>query len=582
MAHINTTFSFRDEVSDRLRRMNEEVERTNNGFGKMALRLMGVGSAMQILGTVKNQFNKVTVSINECTSAYQRQFEQELKLATIMKQRMNATNAEIQSIKNFATAQQKLGIYGDELILQGAQELASFVSNKQAIETLIPAMNNLIAQQYGYSASGMDFQHTADMMGKVLSGQTGALSRMGYVFSEEEKQMLKTGDEMQRASVLAKIITDNVGEMNQALAGTTTGQIQSLNMTMGDLREEIGATLMPFKQFFNMVTSKWKIAFYENILSALRFIQDNVGKVIIVLNGLGTTIIAVGVYFAILKRQAIASAIATAVAWMVAHIQIIAIVAGIVAVIGALTALVVFSEKTFPAIGGFIGGVAGIAKETGAQIQFYFGKAIEGVVNGFLSMKQKIVNAFLTVFDFLMSGVEKVAMAMDKVFGTSFADNIRGFRGALQEMQSTEQQKFTLGWEDNRQGYKNAWKNGSEIGKEIGSNISDKMQNAFSNMTKGLKKEDDLVAQGEGQQFKFDGSDALLVSDKNLVKIADDYKELLSKRATERFSLQYKNITPSVNIDNMNVNKEGDEDRFINKLSFLLQEFTISDLRSAR
>ena len=551
MAHINTTFSFRDEVSDRLRRMNEEVERTNNGFGKMALRLMGVGSAMQILGTVKNQFNKITVSINECTSAYQRQSEQELKLATIMKQRMNATNAEIQSIKNFATAQQKLGIYGDELILQGAQELASFVSNKQAIETLIPAMNNLIAQQYGYSASGMDFQHTADMMGKVLSGQTGALSRMGYIFSEEEKQMLKTGDEMQRASVLAKIITDNVGEMNQALAGTTTGQIQSLNMTMGDLREEIGATLMPFKQFFNMVTSKWKIAFYENILSALRFIQDNIGKVVIVLTGLTATVISLGVAFLIVKGQAIASAIATATAWMIAHAPIIAMVAGIVAVIGALTALVVFSEKTFPAIGGFISGVAGIAKETGAQIQFYFGKAIEGVVNGFLFMKQKIVNAFLTVFDFLMSGVEKVAMAMDKVFGTSFADNIRGFRGALQEMQ-------------------------------IGSNISDKIQNAFSNMTKGLKKEDDLVAQGEGQQFKFDGSDALLVSDKNLVKIADDYKELLSKRATERFSLQYKNITPSVNIDNMNVNKEGDEDRFINKLSFLLQEFTISDLRSAR
>lgn len=579
MARINTTFSFRDEVTNNLRRMRGEVERTSNGFGNMALRLMGVGSAMQILGTVRNQFNKITMSVNQCIQAYQQQSEQELKLATIMKQRMNATDAEIQSIKDFASAQQKMGIYGDELILQGAQELASFTSNKQAIETLIPAMNNLIAQQYGYSASGMDFQHTADMMGKVLSGQTGALSRLGYVFSEEEKQMLKTGDEMQRASTLAKIITDNVGEMNQALAGTSTGQIQSLSMTMGDLREQIGKSLMPFKQMFNMVTSKWKINFYENIIKALDLITQNMDKVILVIGALGVEIIALGVYFAILKRQAIASALATATAWMIAHAPIALMILGITALIGAIVALLMYSEKTFPVIGGFIGGVAGIAKETGAQIQFYFGKAIEGVVNGFLVMKQKIITVFLNVFDYLLSGVEKVAMAMDKVFGTSFADNINEFRNSLNEMKNAEQQKFTLGWQDNRQGFANAWSSGSEIGKQIGSNLSDKLQDSLDNLTKGFKgiAEDSL----SGQDLKVDGSGALIVSDKNLVDIAEDYKEILSKRATERFNLQFRNVTPSINIDHVDVHEEADADKVLSILSNGLGEIANSDLRSA-
>lgn len=576
MATINTTFSFKDEVSKGLQRMRGEVEKTTTGFGNMALKLMGVGSAMQILGTVRNQFNKITASIQECTIAYQNQSEQELKLATIMKQRMNATDAEINSIKEFAKVQQQMGIYGDELILQGAQELASFTSNKQAIETLIPAMNNLIAQQYGYSASGMDFQHTADMMGKVLSGQTGALSRLGYVFSEEEKQMLKTGDEMQRASTLAKIITDNVGEMNQALAGTSTGQIQSLSMTMGDLREEIGQLLMPFKQFFNMISSKWKIRFYESIVNALNVITQNIDKVVIALGALGVAIVAIITGFIILKRQAIASAMATATAWIIAHAPMIAMVVGILAIVSALGVLLAYSEKTFPAIGGFIGGVAGIAKETGAQIKYYFGKAIEGVVNGFLTMKQKIVNAFLTVFDFLMSGVEKVAMAMDKVFGTSFADNISEFRNTLNEMKNAEQQKFSLGWEDNRQGYANAWNAGAEIGKQVGSNLSDKLQESLDKMTQGFKK----VAES-GQEFKTDGSGALLVSDKNLVDIADDYRELLSKRATERFNLQYRNITPSVNIDHMDIHQEADTEKVLDILSNGLEEYTSSDLRSA-
>ena len=218
MAKINTVFGLTDNITNPLKRMNGALKNTEKSFNAVQVAIITVNSAMSAFTMAKGAFDKLNASISATTQAYQYQAEQELKLETIMKQRMNASQADIQAIKNLASAEQQLGIYGDEMILQGAQELASFISNRKAIEMLIPAMNNLIAQQYGYSASGAQFQLTADMMGKVLSGQTGALSRMGYIFSEEEKQLLKTGTEMQRASTLAKIITDNVGEMNQALA----------------------------------------------------------------------------------------------------------------------------------------------------------------------------------------------------------------------------------------------------------------------------------------------------------------------------------------------------------------------------
>ena len=280
MAKIVTEFSFKDNVSAGLGKVRQSAENAAAGFSKVATTLLSVNSAIQIFSAVSAQFDKIKESVAECTTAYQYQSEQELKLATIMRQRMGATNDEIQSIKDFASEQQKIGIYGDEIILQGAQELASFTSNTEAIKTLIPAMNNLIAQQYGYSASGQQFQSTADMMGKVLSGQTGALSRLGYVFSDEEKAMLEAGDEMQRAATLAKIITDNVGNMNEALRGTEAGRMQDLANYIGDLKEEIGGTLMSLKSATSSLMSAITADFLTMVNNILKRIIPVINRII--------------------------------------------------------------------------------------------------------------------------------------------------------------------------------------------------------------------------------------------------------------------------------------------------------------
>ena len=155
------------------------------------------------------------------------------------------------------------------MITQGAQELASFTSSRKAIEMLMPAMSDLIAQQYGYSAGGREFQATADMMGKVLSGQYGALSRMGYIFSEQEKRMLKMGTEEQKAATLAKIITDNVGRMNKALAGTDEGQILKLNNAIGPLKDSIGKTLVEMNTGIRLAKFTLEADFYKAMSKAL-------------------------------------------------------------------------------------------------------------------------------------------------------------------------------------------------------------------------------------------------------------------------------------------------------------------------
>ena len=52
--------------------------------------------------------------------------------------------------------------------------------------------------------------------------------------------MLKHGTESERAALLARIITNNVGEMNKKLAATPTGQMKQLQMTIGGIKAKIG------------------------------------------------------------------------------------------------------------------------------------------------------------------------------------------------------------------------------------------------------------------------------------------------------------------------------------------------------
>lgn len=218
----------------------------NSGLASMKGAITKIGGLLAATFSVKTLINFAKESKN----LYKIQMENEVKLATVMRQRMKATDDEIKSMLELASAQQQVGIIGDEVQLAGLQQIATFATQKETIETLLPAMNNLIAQQYGYEASAESARNAANLMGKVLQGQTGALTRVGITFSEAEEAALKTGNEMERAAVLAKVITNNVGEMNRALAQTDIGRQKQLANTFGDIKEQFGAAFTQLSILF--------------------------------------------------------------------------------------------------------------------------------------------------------------------------------------------------------------------------------------------------------------------------------------------------------------------------------------------
>ena len=202
-----------------------------------------------VVNSAQRSFGQLQSAMSDLAGAYAVQEANETKLATVMRQRMGATDAEIESIKQLASEQQKIGVIGDEVQLAGAQQVATFLKEKSSIDTLLPAMNNLIAQQKGYNATSEDARNIGNLMGKVMQGQTAALTRVGITFTEAEEAALKYGTESEKAAVLAQVITNNVGQMNAELAKTESGQQAQLANRLGDIKEQIGGLVngaLPF------------------------------------------------------------------------------------------------------------------------------------------------------------------------------------------------------------------------------------------------------------------------------------------------------------------------------------------------
>lgn len=226
----------------------EESQQLNNSAINFAAVATGIDALSEGLGKLRD-------AMADLTAGYNYAVEAETKLTTVMRQRMNATQEEIDKIKELALAEREKGVIDDDVQLMGAQQIATFLTQAESINVLIPAMNNLLAQQKGYAATGQDAVTIGNLIGKVMMGQTSALTRVGITFSEAEEKVLKFGNESQRAAMLAQVITNNVGQMNQELGATDVGKQVQLEAKLGDIQDELGALLSGAMPFVNMATS---------------------------------------------------------------------------------------------------------------------------------------------------------------------------------------------------------------------------------------------------------------------------------------------------------------------------------------
>lgn len=229
--------------------LQEAMKKALEESTKLKPSLVNAAATASLFQTLKSAVGSLQGVFSSYTQAFEAAAVANTKLKTIMEQRMSATAEDLKGVKDVISAQKELGVVSGSVQVAGAQQIGTFATQASTLRTLVPAMNNLLAQQKGVNATQEDAVAIGNLFGKALTGQASALRRVGITFSAAEEKMLKHGTESERAALLARIITNNVGEMNKKLAATPTGQMKQLQMTIGGIKAKIGEALVGFSPF---------------------------------------------------------------------------------------------------------------------------------------------------------------------------------------------------------------------------------------------------------------------------------------------------------------------------------------------
>lgn len=365
--------------------LNQTASRTESLFeriGKVAFNFNN------IVGSISN----ITSKMREFTDANKMQQVAENQLAQVMKNTMGASQDEIDSIKELASAQQQLGVIGDEVQLAGAKELGVHLKKADTMKKLMPVMNDYIAKNYGLDASQESAANAGALLGKAMDGNVMMLERAGIKFSEAQKKIMQTGTEEQRAATLAEVLNEKVGGMNEAMANTPEGKMQQAANSFGDLRERIGAVWTRIQTALLPVFEKLK-GKLDNIIGWVEEHEDDIANFVEnVAPKILSVAVAIGAVVAVIKTVTAVTRAWTVVQTVINMLMnanpIGLIIAGIVLLIG----VIVFLCLKIKGWGTLWDAVCTFCKETFMAyvdgVKLYFETLVSGLLIGLDKIKE--------------------------------------------------------------------------------------------------------------------------------------------------------------------------------------------------
>ncbi len=224
-------------MNERLDNLNRQTQQSQNLWG-------GVGTAIKTALSFLS-ISKVKDFVNEVFELNNTQMTVEVQLATVLNNQGEGMDAFDQIRKKASEIQGKT-MYGDEAMIAGAAELSTYISDPEAISSMMDTLSNYAAGMSGGGAVDTSaMTEYATQLGKALDGTYDGLKKKGFELSEEQQEIIENGTDMEKALVLDEVIGQSWENLAENMRQTPTGIITSIQNSIGDMGEVIGARLTP-------------------------------------------------------------------------------------------------------------------------------------------------------------------------------------------------------------------------------------------------------------------------------------------------------------------------------------------------
>lgn len=192
--------------------------------------------------------------LSESISLFDTQNKAETQLKNVLKN-VGAADSAFQHLKKTASDLQGQTMFGDEALLGGAAEFATYISDADAIESMMGTLTNYAAGMSGGAEVGYEeMVNYATGLGKVMTGSYDAMTKKGFEFTDAQKEIIENGTDMQKALVIDEVISESWNGLAVQMANTPVGKITQLKNAFGDIREDLASQVMPsVMQLFNTI-----------------------------------------------------------------------------------------------------------------------------------------------------------------------------------------------------------------------------------------------------------------------------------------------------------------------------------------
>ena len=157
----------------------------------------------------------------------------QIKLASSIRASTTATDEQIAAVEKFIDVTQRAtGVADDELRPAYARIIRSTKDFKKAQDLLRLALDLS-------AATGKPLQAVTEALGKAYDGSNGALGRLGLGYDKAELKAMKFND-------LQKDLEGRFGGSALAKAESYEGVMARFSITMDELKESLGAAVLPY------------------------------------------------------------------------------------------------------------------------------------------------------------------------------------------------------------------------------------------------------------------------------------------------------------------------------------------------
>lgn len=285
LQRIDSRFdSFEDDVKESTQatdKMADAVDDLNDSFKEGVGAMSSFGEKLKDIAKYYLSFQAIRSGAERVWSfgmqsmdAFATQERAENQLKGVLKNRGNLD--QFQTIKDYAAEIQGRSIYGDEAMIKGAGELATYVKGTDSLKSMMDLLTDYAAGMTGGGeVSPEQMESLATGLGMAYDGNYMAMRRKGFDTSKLEaldalaenggvwgaKEKKKYGDvldadllrqaraaggvtEQMRVDALKESLKDWQG-LSDAVNDLDSSAIIRFNNALGDLRENVGKRIYP-------------------------------------------------------------------------------------------------------------------------------------------------------------------------------------------------------------------------------------------------------------------------------------------------------------------------------------------------